>query len=49
MDIPAVIKALKKIKFKGKCSLEYELDMKDPLPGIAESVGYFHAVSKLVG
>jgi len=49
MDIPSVIKALKKIGFKGKCSLEYELDMKDPLPGIAESVGYFHAVSKLVG
>ncbi|HMF72733.1 MAG TPA: sugar phosphate isomerase/epimerase family protein [Flavitalea sp.] len=49
MDIPSVIKALKKIGFKGKCSLEYELDMKDPLPGIAESVGYFHGVSKLLG
>jgi sugar phosphate isomerase/epimerase len=49
IDIPSVLKALKKIKFKGKCSIEFELDMKDPLPGIAESVGYFHGVSKLVG
>jgi inosose dehydratase len=49
VDIPAVIKALKKINFKGRASLEYELDMKDPLPGIAESVGYWHGVTKLVG
>jgi inosose dehydratase len=49
IDIPSVLKALKKIRFKGKCSIEFELDMKDPLPGIAESVGYFHGVSKLVG
>ena len=49
IDIPAVVRALKKINFKGKCSIEFELDMKDPLPGIAESVGYFHGVTKLVG
>jgi sugar phosphate isomerase/epimerase len=47
MDVPAVVKALKKIKFKGICSLEYELDMKDPLPGMAESVGYYHGIAKL--
>ncbi|RYF84887.1 MAG: sugar phosphate isomerase/epimerase, partial [Chitinophagaceae bacterium] len=28
------------------CSIEFELDMKDPLPGIAESVGYFRAIDK---
>ena len=49
IDIPSVIKALKKINFKGKASLEYELDMKDPFPGIAESVGYWHGVTKTVG
>jgi sugar phosphate isomerase/epimerase len=48
IDLPAVIKSLKKIKFAGRCSIEFELDMKDPLPGIAESVGYFHALSKTV-
>jgi sugar phosphate isomerase/epimerase len=48
VDIAGVIKALKKIKFTGKCSIEYELDMKDPLPGIAESVGYYNGVSKTV-
>ncbi len=48
IDLPAVIRSLKKIKFAGKCSIEFELDMKDPLPGIAESVGYFHALSKTV-
>ncbi|RYG05860.1 MAG: sugar phosphate isomerase/epimerase [Chitinophagaceae bacterium] len=48
IDIPALVKALKKIKFAGKCSIEFELDMKDPLPGIAESVGYFHGINKIV-
>ncbi|RYD73628.1 MAG: sugar phosphate isomerase/epimerase [Sphingobacteriales bacterium] len=48
IDLPAVIKSLKKIKYAGKCSIEFELDMKDPLPGIAESVGYFHGISKTV-
>ncbi|MET0241990.1 MAG: sugar phosphate isomerase/epimerase family protein [Flavitalea sp.] len=49
IDIPSLVKALKKIKFQGKCSIEFELDMKDPLPGIAESVGYFHGINKMVG
>jgi sugar phosphate isomerase/epimerase len=44
IDIPAVISALRKINYSGKCSLEYEKDMKDPLAGIAESLGYFKGV-----
>jgi inosose dehydratase len=48
IDLPALVKALNKAKFAGKCSIEFEMDMKDPLPGIAESVGYFHAVNKLL-
>lgn len=47
IDVPSLVKALNKIRFAGKCSIEFEMDMKDPLPGIAESVGYFHAVNKL--
>jgi sugar phosphate isomerase/epimerase len=44
IDIPAYVKTLRKVKYTGCCSLEYEKDMKDPLAGIAESVGYFRGV-----
>uniref|UniRef100_F4C916 Xylose isomerase domain-containing protein TIM barrel n=1 Tax=Sphingobacterium sp. (strain 21) TaxID=743722 RepID=F4C916_SPHS2 len=44
IDIPAYVKMLRKVNYTGSCSLEYEKDMKDPLAGIAESVGYFRGV-----
>jgi len=44
IDIRGVISALKKIKYTGKCSLEFEKDMKDPIAGIAESIGYWKGV-----
>ncbi len=44
IDIPAFVQMLRKVKYSGSCSLEYEKDMKDPLAGIAESVGYFKGV-----
>jgi hypothetical protein len=44
IDIPSVVAALRKIKFSGSCSLEFEKDMNDPLAGIAESIGYFKGV-----
>jgi inosose dehydratase len=44
IDIPKVVATLRKIKYSGKCSLEFEKDMSDPLPGIAESIGYFRGV-----
>lgn len=44
IDIPAFVAMLRKVKYAGSCSLEYEKDMKDPLAGIAESVGYFKGV-----
>ncbi|MFH0842140.1 MAG: TIM barrel protein [Bacteroidota bacterium] len=44
IDIPSVVAALRKIKYSGKCSLEFEKDMKDPFAGIAESIGYFKGV-----
>ncbi len=44
INIPAYVKMLRKVNYKGCCSLEYEKDMKDPLAGIAESIGYFKGV-----
>lgn len=44
IDIPKVVETLRKIKYTGSCSLEFEKDMNDPLPGIAESIGYFKGV-----
>jgi inosose dehydratase len=44
INIPAVVDTLRKIKYSGKCSLEFEKDMSNPLPGIAESIGYFRGV-----
>lgn len=40
MDLPAFLKTLRKIKYTGIVGLEYEKDGKDPVPGLAESVGY---------
>ncbi len=44
INIPKVVETLRKIKYSGSCSLEFEKDMKDPLAGIAESIGYFKGV-----
>lgn len=44
INIPSVIDALKKVKFTGSCSLEFEKDADDPLAGVAESVGYWKGV-----
>jgi len=44
IDFPEVVESLRKINFKGVCSIEFEKDMTDPLPGMAESVGYFKGV-----
>ncbi|WP_114752227.1 sugar phosphate isomerase/epimerase family protein [Pleomorphovibrio marinus] len=44
IDIPAFVDMLRKVNYDGKCSLEYEKDMKTPLQGISESVGYFRGV-----
>jgi inosose dehydratase len=46
INIPKLVETLRRIKYSGMCSLEFEKDMKDPLPGIAESIGYFRGVVK---
>lgn len=48
IDFPALVKALYKTRYKGLCSFEFEKDMSDSLPGLAESVGYFKGVMKAV-
>ncbi|WP_018617004.1 sugar phosphate isomerase/epimerase family protein [Segetibacter koreensis] len=44
IDFEALVKVLYKINYKGVCSIEFEKDMTDPLPGIAESIGFFRGV-----
>lgn len=44
VDIPAFVKMLRKVKYSGACSLEYEKNMKDPRSGIGQSIGYFRGV-----
>ena len=44
MDIPAIVKALRKIKYQGVISIEFEKNGYNPHPGVAESVGYLRGV-----
>jgi sugar phosphate isomerase/epimerase len=48
IDFKKLVTALEKIKYAGVCSLEFEKDMSDPLPGIAESAGFFRGVISTV-
>jgi len=40
IDIPSFLKVLIEGRYSGKVSFEFEKDGNDPLPGLAESVGY---------
>ncbi len=44
INMTAFVLALRKIKYSGMCSLEYEKDMDDPMLGVAESIGYYRGV-----
>jgi len=44
IDLPGVARALRKVGYTGACSLEFEKDADSPLPGIAESIGYWRGV-----
>ncbi|MBN2127854.1 MAG: sugar phosphate isomerase/epimerase [Sedimentisphaerales bacterium] len=44
IDIPAVLRSLVQIDYSGIVSFEYEKDADDPMPGLAESVGYVRGV-----
>ena len=44
IDFPALFRALITINFAGNVALEYEIDVKDPLPGMLQSVAYMRGV-----
>jgi inosose dehydratase len=44
IDIPALLETLIEIEYAGVAAFEYEKDEDDPLPGLAESVGYIRGV-----
>jgi sugar phosphate isomerase/epimerase len=49
IDIPALLRALLKIKYNRIVSFEYEKDENDPLAGLAESVGYIRGALAAIG
>lgn len=44
IDIPRFVQTLLKLKYSGVAAFEFEKDAQDPLPGLAESVGYVRGV-----
>ena len=44
LNVPAILRALVDIKYPYHVGMEHEKDAKDPLPGLAESVGYAKGV-----
>ena len=49
IDIPRFLRTLDKIHYGGYVSFEFEKDPDDPLPGLAESVGYTRGVLAAMG
>jgi sugar phosphate isomerase/epimerase len=44
IDIPGFVRTIVKIGFAGTLAFEFEKDESDPLPGLAESVGYLRGI-----
>jgi sugar phosphate isomerase/epimerase len=44
LPIPALFRALQKINYQGYVNLEYEINAKDPLPGMQVSFAYMRGV-----
>lgn len=44
VDIPRLLRTLRGMGYRGTAAFEYEKDGRDPLPGLAESVGYVRGV-----
>ena len=44
IDFPALFKTLIEIGYQGQVGLEYEINAKDPLPGMIESMAYMRGV-----
>jgi sugar phosphate isomerase/epimerase len=48
MDIPGMLRALLSINFAGHVGFEHEKTAENPLPGLAESVGYTKGVLRMI-
>lgn len=48
IDIPGFLKTVLKMKFSGIVSFEYEKDDVDPVPGLAESLGFVKGVLAVI-
>ena len=48
IDIPKFLRTLLKINYTGTASFEFEKDADDPLPGVAESLGYVKGVLSVI-
>ncbi len=48
IDIPRFLRTLDRIGYAGMVSFEFEKDPADPLPGLAESVGYVRGVLAVI-
>ena len=48
IDIPAVLKILKNMDYQGIVAFEYEKDGDNPLPGLAESIGYVKGILDII-
>lgn len=44
IDFPTFLRTIQKIGYQGTLALEYEAEAKDPLPGMAESMGYVKGI-----
>ncbi len=44
LDLRGILQALLDIKYAGHLGLEFEKNLNDPIPGTAESIGYFKGV-----
>jgi sugar phosphate isomerase/epimerase len=44
LPIPAIFRQLVKIGYQGVCSLEYEIDDDNPVPGMQQSLAYMRGV-----
>jgi sugar phosphate isomerase/epimerase len=44
IDFPALIRTLIDIRYQGQVGLEYEINPKDPLPGMIESLAYLRGI-----
>ena len=43
-DVPRLFRALLQIGYDGQVGLEYEINAKNPLPGMIESMAYMRGV-----